>query len=62
MRVWIFQTGEPLPIDKDGFRQMRAANLAEALIRAGHTVEIWSADFNHFTKTHRRKDEASIRY
>lgn len=53
MRVWILQTGEPMPTDDAGSRPMRAINLASALIEAGHSVVIWTADFNHFTLKHR---------
>ena len=31
MNIWIFQSGEPLPIDKNS-RPMRAINLTQALI------------------------------
>jgi glycosyltransferase involved in cell wall biosynthesis len=53
MKVWIVQTAEPLQIDEDGFRPMRAMNLSEALVDAGHEVTILSSDFNHYTKKHR---------
>lgn len=50
MNVWIFQTGEPLHIDGFNLRPMRAMNLAESLIKAGHSVTIWSSDFFHQEK------------
>jgi glycosyltransferase involved in cell wall biosynthesis len=62
MKVWIFQTGEPLQIDHENLRPMRAINLSNMLISRGHTVVIWSSDFNHFTKTHRFKGRKIIKY
>jgi len=53
MKIWILQTGEPLQIDKNGLRPMRAMNLSNALIEKGHEVVIWSSDFDHFNKIHR---------
>jgi glycosyltransferase involved in cell wall biosynthesis len=53
MNVWIIQTAEPLQIDSDGLRPMRAMNLSNALIARGHKVIIWTSDFNHYTKAHR---------
>jgi glycosyltransferase involved in cell wall biosynthesis len=61
MNVWIMQTGEPIHIDNENFRPMRAINLTNALISQGHKVTIWSSDFNHFTKQHRYGCESSIR-
>lgn len=60
--IWILQTGEPLPSDDDSHRPMRAINLANALTSAGHNVVLWSAAFNHQTKTHRCKEYKSIRH
>jgi glycosyltransferase involved in cell wall biosynthesis len=53
MNIWLMQTGEPLHIDAGNARPMRAMNLANALVDAGHTVVIWSAAFNHQEKRHR---------
>ncbi len=61
MKVWILQTGEPLHIDLDMQRPMRAINLANALTKEGHEVVIWSSDFNHFTKKHRCNKFNSIK-
>lgn len=52
MRVWIFQTGEPLPVGGALARPMRAMNLAHALNLSGHDVVIWSSDFSHTEKQH----------
>lgn len=56
MLVWIFQTGEPLHIDKGGTRPMRAINLSNKLIEAGHEVVLWSSAFSHQDKKHRTKE------
>jgi glycosyltransferase involved in cell wall biosynthesis len=53
MKIWILQTGEPLQIDKNGLRPMRAINLSNELIKRGHEVTLWSSDFDHFSKSHR---------
>ena len=53
LTVWLLQTGEPLPVDADNPRPMRAMNLASALVAAGHSVVLWSSAFNHQEKRHR---------
>lgn len=53
MNVLIFQTGEPLKIDGDGLRLMRAENLAERLQSHGHVVEIITSKYFHQKKEHR---------
>ena len=61
MNVWILQTGEPLQIDNNGLRPMRAMNLSKALVDQGHQVTLWSSDFDHFTKQHRFGSEKTIK-
>jgi|LakMenEpi03Aug12_release.lakeMendotaPanAssembly.Ray.scaffolds.fasta_scaffold17719_3 glycosyltransferase involved in cell wall biosynthesis len=53
MKFWIFQSGEPLPIDENRSRGMRAINLSNALLESGHEVVLWSARFNHNEKKQR---------
>ncbi len=53
MNVLLWQTGEPLHIDMGNPRPMRAMNLADSLITAGHKVELWSSAFYHQQKRHR---------
>jgi glycosyltransferase involved in cell wall biosynthesis len=60
LKVWIFQTGEPLHCDLGSERKMRAINLANALIQRGHKVVIWSSAFYHQEKKHRSKDFQNI--
>lgn len=53
MIVWVFQTGEPLHLDEGNHRPMRAMNLANSLVDAGHKVVLWSSGFFHQEKRHR---------
>jgi glycosyltransferase involved in cell wall biosynthesis len=62
MKVWILQTGEPLQIDDNDARAMRAINLSNVLINKGHTVILWSANFDHFNKKHRYRKSVVINY
>jgi glycosyltransferase involved in cell wall biosynthesis len=55
MKVWIFQTGEPLHCDSGNPRPMRAINLANTFVKKGHNVIIWSSSFYHQKKFHRTK-------
>lgn len=61
MRVWILQTGEPMPIGSLRERPMRAMNLAHALNLAGHEVVIWTSDFSHSKKQHHYGRDTKIR-
>jgi glycosyltransferase involved in cell wall biosynthesis len=58
--VWIFQTGEPLPGDDGNPRPMRAMNLADTLVKRGHSVVLWSSAFFHQEKRHRCSEPRSI--
>jgi len=60
MKVWIFQTGEPLPSDGGAPRPMRAMNLASVLIERGHEVILWSSAFYHQEKRHRSRNFQQI--
>ena len=55
LTVWLLQTGEPLHIDKGNPRPMRAMNLANSLVEAGHKVVLWSSDYYHQEKRHRNR-------
>lgn len=55
LRIWILQTGEPLHIDRGDSRPMRAMNLANALVDAGHHVVVWSSAFSHQERRHRSR-------
>src|SRR6478672_6049610 len=53
LTIWILQTGEPLHVDPGDPRPMRAMNLANALVDAGHHVVVWSSAFSHTDRRHR---------
>ena len=61
MNIWIFQTGEPLHIDKENSRPMRAMNLSNKLVDSGHKVILWSSSFNHQKKNTDQKNTAYIK-
>lgn len=61
LTIWILQTGEPLHIDGENVRPMRAMNLSNALVHAGHKVVLWSAAFHHQEKRHRSTKAKSIK-
>lgn len=50
MNVWIFQSGEPIHLDKKNVRPMRAINLSNMLIKKNHHVILWSSSFYHQKK------------
>ena len=60
LTVWLLQTGEPLHCDAGNPRPMRAMNLANALVDAGHKVVLWSSAFYHQEKKHRARTDATI--
>ena len=61
MLVWILQTGEPLQIEGGAPRPMRAMNLSNKLVKAGHTVVLWSSAFDHQKKIHRSHNYKTIK-
>ena len=60
LEVWVLQTGEPLHVDGQTARPMRAMNLADALIKKGHKVVLWSSAFYHQEKRHRETTFTAI--
>jgi glycosyltransferase involved in cell wall biosynthesis len=60
MRVWLIQTGDPLPIDGEVPRLMRTGLTAQLLADRGHDVTWWCSTFNHWTKTHRFPSHATV--
>lgn len=61
MKVWLLQTGEPLPCDRSELRPMRSINLSDALVERGHDVVLWSAAYSHQEKMHRSTSYERIR-
>ena len=62
MLVWLLQTGEPLHIDSGNPRPMRAMNLSNKLVQAGHKVVLWTSAFSHQGKFHRFKQFKVIKF
>ena len=50
MKVWIFQTGEPIPYVCAGSRPMRIMNLTNTLLKDGDEVTVWTSSFSHQLK------------
>lgn len=61
LTIWLLQTGEPLHLDSGNPRPMRAMNLANALVAAGHNVVVWSSSFYHQEKRHRVQGNARVK-
>lgn len=59
--IWVLQTGEPLHVDEDNARPLRAMNLSNTLVQAGHRVVLWSSAFYHPEKRHRSLTAQCIR-
>ena len=59
--IWIFQSGEPLQIDGNDLRPMRAIYLTNFLIKNNYKVVLWSSDFYHQKKHHRTDKFSSIK-
>jgi glycosyltransferase involved in cell wall biosynthesis len=60
LTVWLLQTGEPLHVDSGKARPMRAMNLADALVSAGHRVVVWSSAFYHQQRRQRVHTYTSV--
>ena len=52
MVVWIQNPFDNLP--SEGYRKQRFWMMAEAFVRAGHEVVLWTSDFSHATKKPRK--------
>lgn len=57
--IWYVSIYEPLPLKSSRIRPMRNSLVADALIKAGHNVELWLPGFEHVTHTHFKR--AAIR-
>lgn len=49
MKIWLLQTGEPLPMDEN-VRRHRTGMLSEVLLARGHQVTWWTSAFEHQRK------------
>lgn len=54
-KIFLWQSGEPLIIDKDNHVPMRAINLSNFLIKKNFDVTLISSNFNHTYKKFREK-------
>lgn len=52
-RIWVVAIGEPLPVDADHPRLLRAGIVAQMLATAKHDVTWWTANVDHTRKRHR---------
>ena len=59
MDIWYVTLYEPLPIGGVGIRPMRSGLLADALVNAGHSVELWLPGYEHVHHTHFRKESVA---
>jgi len=59
MRVWLFQTGEILPLTGQE-RPMRSLRLANELTKQGHEVLWWASAFDHIRKQWLTSTESCI--
>jgi glycosyltransferase involved in cell wall biosynthesis len=53
MRIWLITVGEPLPIDGNNDRLLRAGILANNLVGGGLEVLWWTSSFDHVRKRQR---------
>ena len=53
MKIWVLQTGEPIPLDQGSPRPMRAMNLIKSLLSNQHEVTLWTSRFYHQQKEFR---------
>jgi glycosyltransferase involved in cell wall biosynthesis len=55
MNVWVVTIYEPLPFGDTGIRPQRCGMLVTALLKCGHTVELWTSTFEHVQHKHHRR-------
>jgi glycosyltransferase involved in cell wall biosynthesis len=60
MKVWLLKTGEELPIDHKCPRLYRMGLLADYMVKKGHDVTWWTANFDHFHRYHRNTEDKVI--
>jgi hypothetical protein len=53
--IYIWQSGEPLHLDKKNHNPMRAINLTNFLLKKNFKVTLISSNFDHTYKVHRKK-------
>lgn len=60
MRIWLVNSGEPLPTDGGKERLHRTGLIAEALHKRGHEVVYWSGTFAHHRKSQRAGTDCTL--
>lgn len=60
MKVWLFNTAEPLPKPGENPRLLRTGLLAKELVRRGHEITWWSSNFDHFSKSYRGSESERV--
>lgn len=50
MKIWLLQTGEPIPAIDSAVRKMRTAILFDEITKRGHSVLWWASAFEHQRK------------
>ena len=50
MKIWLFQAGEPLPLEGKEERLLRTGMMCEELVKRGHDVTWFATTFDHFIK------------
>lgn len=60
MKVWLVTVGEPLPVDDNNVRLLRAGIIANLLAKQGHDVTWWTSAFDHYRKRIRTNDHKEL--
>lgn len=60
MRIWIVTVGEPLPIDSENERLLRAGILVDILVNRRHEVVWWTSTFDHVRKKQRYTSNQTV--
>lgn len=59
MKIWLIKTGEPLPTEETK-RLMRMGMIAQAAVKRGHEVILWTSSFDHLRRNHRFAEDTDI--
>jgi glycosyltransferase involved in cell wall biosynthesis len=61
LKIWLIQTGEPYPFQKE-HPLMRSGLLLDELYLRGHEITWWGASFSHLLKSELVKSDTNINY
>jgi len=62
LKVWLIESGEPLPTDDSPGRPWRIGLLADILWRRGHDVTWWAGTFDHAHKSYRASETTTTAF